>query len=146
MNIFLFNIFLLALVAIQSVNPLPGQLDILTDGSGEDSPQQAVHSGSGGTSKNLELTSTPVSNKTNTGAVATDLDNPNYFEGDLNIPQEQISQAYKLQGTSNVSKVFLYKKVSKTDLACRAFIDHCIDVTTLPNNISSIIISSIIII
>ncbi len=75
-------------IAISEVTPafirnkeLNSQLDILaSDGSGDSDPEAIFGSGSG------EMD--PLSN---TGEL---LENPEYFEGDLNIPREQIMEAY----------------------------------------------------
>ncbi len=81
-------------IAIGEVTPafirnkeLNSQLDILaSDGSG---PEAIFGSGS-----------EEMDPRSNTGEL---LENPEYFEGDLNIPREQIMEAYHPPTTTNVS-------------------------------------------
>ena len=75
--------------ALSRNEALNSQLDILaSNGNEESDPEAILGSGSG------EMD--PLSN---TGEL---LDNPVYFEGDLNIPRAQIMEAYHPPAASNV--------------------------------------------
>ena len=126
---------LLILPALMIARIVPNELDSLLDpekGSGGNNVQQASSSSgvddgnNESTEKNLikELTSGNQDNYTN-ARVEAHLDNPNYFEGDLIVSEEEILEAYgPIMGTTS-SHVSLYFD-SQITFVLRAFKSKCI--------------------
>ncbi len=91
--------------ALSRNKELQEQLDILTSNDNEEIlpeiPLDNNHYSGSGSGEMQTISST--------GDLETRLDNPDYFEGDLNIPREQIMEAYAHRTLSNVSSNILHR-------------------------------------